>query len=83
MAFIALYWWLWLLLTAVFSGYTLFNQLKRMKGMLRGVQQGDVGKAFSSFGSGIATLVVSGLLAGVSGVLLLISIVLNIITYAS
>lgn len=70
MQFIASYWMLWLILMVAFGGYALHNQLRRMKQVLSMDVEGA--------SNGLGALMVSGLLASASGVLLLIAIIVNI-----
>ncbi len=81
MAFIAGHWLLWLVLMIVFGGYALYNQLKRMKGMMKKGLSLDVDGAFGSFFSGTGYFVVAGVLGSGSGMLLLISVIINLVAY--
>lgn len=81
MEMIGTYWWVWLLATLVFGGYVLYNQIRRIRGMMKNGMSGDMDKAFSSFHAGIVPLVVSALLVSVAGGLLLFSILINLIDY--
>lgn len=74
MAQIAELWWLWLLIMAAAGGYGLFNQVRRMKGMFDGAKEGDVEQSFGAFGKGLGGLVVSGFIAMVAGILLVIAV---------
>ncbi|MCX6744963.1 MAG: hypothetical protein NTX82_05550 [Candidatus Parcubacteria bacterium] len=81
MAFMGSTWWLWLGLAIVFNGYVIYNQIKRMKGMATKGFDMDMDGAFKSFFSGMAPFVIAGSLGGLSGLLFLISLIVNIIDY--
>lgn len=78
MAQIAGLWWLWLLIMVAAGGYAIFNQIRRMKGMLGGAKTGDVDQAFGAFGKGLAGLVISGFVAMIAGILLVIAVLFAI-----
>lgn len=81
MEFIGVYWWAWLIGMVIFGGYAIYNQVKRIKGMMVGGFSRDINLAFSSFRSGILSMVVSLVIAGISSILLLLSVIINLIIY--
>lgn len=74
MQFVADYWCLWLLLSVATLLYGGYNQISRMKGMMRG----DI----DNFSKGLVPLFVAAILHFGFLVLLITSIVLNVIDYA-
>lgn len=83
MDFIGAYWWLWLVVMVVFGAYALYNQLKRVKGIVNKGFSGDMGGALGSFQSGIGSFIVASVLTSGSGILLLLSIIINLIAHSS
>jgi len=75
MAFIASFWWLWLILTVACWGYAFFNQARRMKRMWER-------PAGDGFFAGLGPLVVVGLIGVGANVLLVIAIMAHLIRYA-
>ena len=75
MNFVMNFWWLWLVLALACFLYGGFNQIRRIKKMMNGNA--------NSFGDGIYCLFITGSLYFIFGVLLIVSIVLNAIHYAS
>ena len=73
MQFLAEFWWLWLILSVLTLLYGGYNQVSRMKGMMRGE---DV------FAKGLVALFVAAVLHFGFLVLLITSIVLKVIDYA-
>jgi uncharacterized membrane protein YhaH (DUF805 family) len=73
MHFVAEYWWLWLILSVATLLYGGYNQISRMKGMMRGE---DV------FSKGLVPLFIAAVLHFGFLVLLVVAIVLNVIDYA-
>jgi len=80
MAFIASYWFVWLAGMGVFGALAFNNQIKRMKGVVSGDAFADPGKAFFS---GVGMMAIFALLACGSGIMLAISVIVNLIGYAS
>jgi hypothetical protein len=87
-------WWLWLTLMVVFGGYTLYNQIMRMKRMVKTTSQSfghgdnaelsfgdDFEATASAFTKGVGLLAVSGGIAWLSMILFLFSVLLNIFKY--
>ncbi len=81
MAFIASHWLLWLVVFFVSCGYALYNQVKRMRGMINNGLSFDVEGAFGAFSSGTGSLAVVWVFSVASGALLLLSVIINLITY--
>lgn len=83
MAFIGEHWCLWLVLAIIFIGLITLNWVGRMKQMTRATGLGYTTK-FESFRSGleIFMIIIFGMIASVSSLLLMISIVVNLITHA-
>jgi len=74
MHFVAEFWWLWLILSVVTLLYGGYNQVSRMKGMMRG----DI----DNFSKGLFALFVAAILHFGFLVLLVTAIVLHVIDYA-
>jgi len=81
MSFVGAYWWLWLVIFLVSGGYAMFNQLKRMKGMMNKGLSGDVKGAAGSFFSGVKSMIVAGLISSGAGILLAIAVLVNIFAH--
>jgi len=79
MEFVASYWWLWLVVLALSVGFTAFSHLQIIKGI---VSSKSFSQVKSSFFSGFISLAITGVIAFVTSILLIVSIVLNIIDYA-
>jgi hypothetical protein len=71
-------WWLWLLCLICFGGYTLANQLRRMKGVLAGANGLNMNRSFDSFSQGLASLFICAFLAWISGILLAIAVLIKL-----
>ncbi len=89
MDFIAQYWWLWLIGLLIFGGLMTINQRRRVRGMMRPMSNfpsnlsfGEFDKSFQqaadSFQKGFGSMMLFWVLFVASGVLLLISVVVNI-----
>lgn len=68
-------WWLWLISLAVFGAYVVFNQIRRIKGM---VNSDNVEQALDCVGKGITTMYGSVALVALNGILLTIAVLVNI-----
>lgn len=83
MEFIGAYWWLWLVLMLVFETYAAYNQIKRIREFADKGLPEDVDGAGGSFLSGIGSFILAGALTAVFGLLLVLSIIINLIEYFS
>ncbi|HAU66163.1 MAG: hypothetical protein A2017_16280 [Lentisphaerae bacterium GWF2_44_16] len=79
MDIISTYWYLWLIVTMVGYGYVITNQLKRIKGMMNADAFSDVEKDFFS---GMGPLLIAAFVGTGGMIILVISIILHIISYA-
>lgn len=77
MQFIAEYWWIWLIGLVFFMGYAFFSQFQLMKSA-SSQHHGHDGDKRTLF-RGIGAMMASGFLGSVSGILLAIAVVVNII----
>jgi hypothetical protein len=83
MAFIATYWWLWILGIIVFGVYPVASLINRTKSITGKVMVGrDPGGTTESFFKGLIPILISSILSSLCGLMLFISIVINIIIYA-
>jgi len=71
---VATYWWIWLVCMVICYAYAIFNQVRRMQSLNKG--------QIDSFGKGMLPMFLAGLSGSVFGLVLLLSVVLNIIAYA-
>ena len=85
--FIATYWWLWLVVFVASMIYIIFNMVRRIKGessILRRIRGGS-GDSFESdqkaFFAGTEYFFIAALVAYMSGIALVISIIINLINY--
>jgi hypothetical protein len=90
---IAKLWLLWLIIFGGSLAYVMSNQIRRMKNMSRSItstlqagmtspQDKSMESAKDTFMEGMKGMAVGAIIASLSGLLLLLAIVLNIIDYA-
>lgn len=70
MEFIAQHWYLWLILMLGGYGYAMFNQVRRMKGMVSNPASVFTGGEDNAFTDGLGSLALAGI-AGFVGMVLL------------
>lgn len=73
MEFISTYWWLWLIALFLSLGYAGYNQINRMKRVMRLDEEGIT--------KGLGGFVAAYIVSCASGVLLLIATIINLVTY--
>jgi hypothetical protein len=79
MQFIADNWLVWLICMILFGGHVMYNQARRMKGVLSSMRKDDsMNETTKAFSNGLGSLVVSGFLGWLNGVLLVIAILAKI-----
>lgn len=81
MAFIAAYWWLWLVMTILLFLFAFASFFSGTFGALQKSEDKDSKGAFGLLIGGIVGMIVVWLMASASSLLLVISIILNIIDY--
>lgn len=74
MQFIETYWFIWLAAMVIFGGFAIYNQIRRIRNIANFSGPDD-------FFSGVGYLAVFVMLAYASAGLLLLSVVLNVISY--
>lgn len=83
MNFIAQCWWVWLLGVIVFGALSFSKQLGHMRKIMRSTNHKSSEAAVSGFLNNFGQMFALGFLAWVCGILLLISIVVNLLQYAT
>ncbi|MBI4118137.1 MAG: hypothetical protein HY455_01170 [Parcubacteria group bacterium] len=77
---IGTYWWVWLLGWALCLAYLVFNQLRRMNGMLGGIWRADARGAVRSFQQGLFGMVIAGGAGTLCIVLFIVAVLINIVS---
>lgn len=76
------FWWLWLLFFLVSLVVVINDQRRRVKSVMGTFAQGgDPFKAMGAAQQGMASTVTAGIVAWVSGILLVLSTIVNLIAY--
>ncbi len=71
-------WWLWLGLMIASMSYTIYNQIKRMKGMAKNFKKVDFEGTTENFFSGLGLMAASAFVASISTILFAAAVAINI-----